>query len=86
MISGVENKYRGRFFEGSTGKSIANTEKAGIIVTVTTPSFKSCPKIEVKPDINGIFQFNLPVLNNSVPYAIKLTAERPGGYLPISFD
>jgi hypothetical protein len=28
----------------------------------------------------------MPLLNNSVPYAFKLIAEKTGGYLPISFD
>ncbi len=53
MNSGREIWYRGKFFDGNTGKDIPDASK--INVKVKTPFFKTCPTIHVSPDSNGIF-------------------------------
>jgi hypothetical protein len=47
-----------------------------IKVTVSYPYFKDCPAIAVPVDSHGIFEFNMTILNMSIPYLIKVKAER----------
>jgi len=41
-------------------------------MTVTHPDFKDCPKFNVTVDNHGVFEFNMTILNQSIPYLIKI--------------
>ena len=71
MNSGLKRRYRGRVIEAATGKDIGSIDKQNITVRVITPAFKSCKSQEFKlTEPSGIFEFGVPLLNNSLPYVI----------------
>lgn len=50
-----------------------NIDKQNVSIKVTTPGFKTCKEQEIKiVDPTGIFEFSVPVLNNSLPYLIEV--------------
>jgi len=74
--------YRGKLIEEnleSNGpsnyfKEINNGNE--VKLTVSYPDFKDCPKFNVPVDNHGVFEFNMTILNQSIPYLIKVQAER----------
>jgi len=73
MLSGRQRHYRGKIYEASTGKDVVNIDKQNVSMKVTTPGFKTCKQQEIKiVEPTGIFEFSVPVLNNSLPYLIEV--------------
>lgn len=73
MNSGQESTFRGKLIE-SSGKEIYSADKQNISISVSMPFFRTCPAKSVNVDSNGIFQFKMPLLNNSVPYTMSIQA------------
>ena len=65
-------------------KELTNTND--VKVSVSKPNFKDCTPIPVSIDSHGVFEFNITLLNMSIPYLIKVTAEKPMYSQPITFD
>lgn len=54
-------------------------------MTVSLPYYPGCKVQNVSPDKNGIFEFNMTVLNDSIPYTMRLEASKIG-FDPIVVD
>lgn len=44
-----------------------------------------CQSLTVTPDNRGIFEFNMTLLNNTIPYTMRIEANKTG-FDPIIFD
>lgn len=88
LNSGKNRTYRAKLIDygqsPSFFKELGNVT-SGINVTVTTPNFKGCKAITVPVGAKGIIEFNMSTLNQTIPYLIKVQAER-ATYQPIVFD
>lgn len=49
------------------------------------PFSNKCPAQVVKVGNGGVIEFNMTILNQSIPYTLRVTAERKN-YQPIVFD
>jgi len=76
--------YRGKFVEmnsNANGQPPFFKEAVGAqdtVLKVSMPFFKGCKVLSVPVDVHGIFEFNMTLLKNSVPYLIKLDGQRAG--------
>jgi hypothetical protein len=77
-VSGYKRKYRAKFVEENTGatgpsnyfRDLNNT--SDIKVNVLVPYFKSCEPLSVSIDNHGIIEFNMTILNGTIPYLMKV--------------
>lgn len=82
MESGQEKSFKGKLLnEGGQQSSWPSS----LSVTVHLPFYRTCLPKTIHTDTNGIFAFNLSVLNNSVPYVARLQFEQIGS-LPMTHD
>jgi hypothetical protein len=54
-------------------------------MSVSLPYFKGCQAYNVTPDSHGVFDVNLTVLNSTIPYTIRVSAQKTG-FDPINVD
>ena len=53
---------------------------------ISVPYSPKCMPFLANIDESGIFEFKMPLLNNSIPYAIRIEAARQGSYESLSLD
>lgn len=91
LNSGYKRKYRGKLVEENlqaTGASNYFKElnnQSDIVVKVSLPNYSGCPHITVPIDSHGVFEFNMSILNGTIPYLMKIHSTRPG-FPKIVFD
>ena len=75
--------YRGKFIEenmyanGSTPYFKTLSSNADVTLKVYLPFFDGCPAQNVNVDSYGIFEFNMSILNASIPYTMRLEGNKP---------
>jgi hypothetical protein len=75
LNSGRNRTYRAKFLDYGASPSYFkefNNNTSAIKVTVTAPFFKGCQPINVPIDAKGIIEFNMSILNQSIPYLMKV--------------
>lgn len=66
-------------------KEITSPTNSEISLTVSYPFSKKCPPISVTVDAHGLIEYNMTLLNHSIPYTMRILASRKN-YNPIVFD
>ena len=92
--SGYNRTYRGKLVEENVNangpatyfKEIASNINNEIKVVVTYAFSKQCAPVAVPVDAHGIFEFKMPILNQSVPYTMKVSATHKKYTTPVVFD
>ena len=84
LNSGTHRTYRGKFIEenlNSNGRPPyfkASPSYADTKLSVSLPFYKGCQTQTVTVDGHGIFEFNMTILNTSIPYTMRLDANKTG--------
>lgn len=89
--SGQKRKYRGKFNEenlsagGQPPYFKDLTTNTDVKLQVSLPYFSGCQVQHVTPDKFGIFEFNMSVLNETIPYTMRLEAQK-SNFDPVFVD
>jgi hypothetical protein len=91
LISGYKRRYRAKLVDENTQATGSSnyfkefTNSSDIKLQVTLPYFKGCEAINVPVDSHGVFEYNMSILNGTIPYLMKITANRTS-FSPVVFD
>jgi len=91
LNSGYNRTYRGKIIEENleaTGPHNYFKEPYSaneIKLQISQPHSRACPVIPVTVDSHGVFEYNMTLLNLTVPYLMKIQADK-GNYQSIIFD
>jgi hypothetical protein len=82
LVSGYKRRYRAKLVDENTaGTGPSNyfrefNSTSDIKVQVALPFFAGCDPITVAIDSHGVFEYNMSILNGTIPYLMKITATR----------
>ncbi len=91
LNSGYKRLYRAKLVDenleatGPTNYFREFSNTSDIKVAVSMPFFSGCGVINVPVNNHGIFEFNMTVLNYTIPYLMKIKADK-GNSSSIVFD
>lgn len=84
MDSGKEKSFRGKILD-ENGKEFASLDRQGIHVSVSYPSFRACSTKSISLDSSSIFNFMMPLMNESLPYIMEVSLFKQGE-VPLIID